>query len=121
MVLKASCLCGSVKFELNADPVMSAICHCTDCQHEGGSFSTDAVFPADSLTYTAGKPTKYEHRGASGKLVTSNFCGKCGSTLVVMQEVMVFSLNPSPIQVCHFCVDLSNSAAVLNMADCRAG
>lgn len=89
MVLHGSCLCGAVKFELSHDPVMTAICHCTDCQHEGGSYSTDAVFPPGSLKYTSETPTKFDHPGASGKNVSSYFCGKCGSTLVVMQEVLV--------------------------------
>ena len=68
---------------------MQAICHCTDCQHEGGSFSDSAVFPPDTLKYTAGQPTKYDQKGASGKNVEHYFCGKCGSTLVIMQEVLV--------------------------------
>ena len=89
MVLNGSCLCGAVQFEVTADPVLTAICHCTDCQHEGGSYSTDAVFPPGSLKYTAGEPTRFDHPGASGKMVSSYFCGKCGSTLVVMQQVLV--------------------------------
>jgi hypothetical protein len=91
MSYKGSCLCGAVKFELNAEPIMTAICHCTDCQHEGGSFSDSAVFPPGSLKYTEGKPTQYNQTGFSGKNVEHNFCGKCGSTLVIMQEVLVFS------------------------------
>ena len=94
MTHKGSCLCGAVKFELSAEPVLTAICHCTDCQHEGGSFSDSAVFPPDTLKYTAGEPTKYEKPGASGKNVEHYFCGKCGSTLVIMQEVLV-----SPVKV----------------------
>ena len=68
---------------------MMAICHCTDCQHEGGSFSDSAVFPPGTLKYTEGEPTKYEQSGASGKNVEHYFCGKCGSTLVIMQDVLV--------------------------------
>ena len=101
MVLNGSCLCGAVQFEVTADPVLTAICHCTDCQHEGGSYSTDAVFPPGSLKYTAGEPTRFDHPGASGKMVSSYFCGKCGSTLVVMQQVLVLPLPlPSATTVC---------------------
>lgn len=82
-------MCGQVKFEVDAEPVMMAICHCTDCQHEGGSFSASAVFPPDTLKYTASQPARYDQTGASGKNVEHYFCGKCGSTLVIMQEVLV--------------------------------
>lgn len=92
MVYNGSCLCGAVKFECEGEPVAQAICHCTDCQHEGGSFSDSAVFPPGTLKYTEGKPTKYEQKGFSGKNVEHYFCGKCGSTLVIMQEVLVLRL-----------------------------
>ena len=92
MPYKGSCLCGAVKFECDAEPVLMAICHCTDCQHEGGSFSDSAVFPPGSLKYTEGEPAQYNQSGASGKNVEHYFCGKCGSTLVIMQEVLVTSL-----------------------------
>jgi hypothetical protein len=82
-------MCGEVKFEVNAEPATMAICHCTDCQHEGGSFSDSVIFPPGTLKYTAGQPTKYNQLGASGKNVEHYFCGKCGSTLVIMQEILV--------------------------------
>ena len=89
MVYKGSCLCGDIKFEVDAEPVIQAICHCTDCQHEGGSFSDSAVFPPGSLKFISGETTKYNQPGASGKNVEHNFCGRCGSTLIIMQEVLV--------------------------------
>jgi hypothetical protein len=90
MVLKGSCLCGDVQFQVDADkPLLEAICHCTDCQHEGGSYAADAVFPEDKVVFTKGTPAKYEKPGASGKLVTHFFCGRCGSSLAAQQEVLV--------------------------------
>jgi hypothetical protein len=83
-------MCGDVQFQVNADkPEMMAICHCTDCQHEGGSYSSDAVFPAGSLKYTKGQPKIYNQAGASGKNVEHIFCGRCGSQLGATQEVLV--------------------------------
>jgi hypothetical protein len=86
-------MCGEVKFEVDGEPVAQAICHCTDCQHEGGSFSASGVFPPGSLKYTAGKPARYDQKGISGKNVEHYFCGKCGSTLVILQEVLVLRSN----------------------------
>ena len=111
MSYKGSCLCGAVKFECNAEPVLMAICHCTDCQHEGGSFSDSAVFPAGTLKYTEGEPKKYNQAGASGKNVEHNFCGTCGSTLVIMQEVLVMPPMSPAFRICI--VDLFREALLL--------
>ena len=90
MVLNGSCLCGEVRFEINTDtPILQAICHCSDCQHEGGAYAADAVFPADAIKYTHGTPAKYDQAGTSGKNVSHYFCGKCGSSLAAVQEVLV--------------------------------
>ncbi len=50
---QASCFCGTVRYEVNADPVDAKICHCTTCQRlhgplcSGQRFSTNAIL--DSL------------------------------------------------------------------------
>ena len=28
------CLCGAVTYSVDADPVIQAACHCTDCQRQ---------------------------------------------------------------------------------------
>jgi len=80
-----------VKFEVEGDPAMMAICHCTDCQHEGGAFSATAVYAADKFKWTSGSATTYEATGASGKNVKHTFCANCGSSLTSAQEVLVLS------------------------------
>jgi len=75
--------------------VVMAICHCTDCQHEGGSYSDSAVFPPNSLKYTSGETTKFHKPADSGKDVEHNFCGRCGSTLIINQESLVSSCSVS--------------------------
>ncbi|MEC8526956.1 MAG: aldehyde-activating protein, partial [Pseudomonadota bacterium] len=35
------CLCGQVRYETKADPLMTGVCHCKNCQKQAGSaFST---------------------------------------------------------------------------------
>ena len=31
-MLKGSCLCGGVKYEIKGEPIIVAHCHCIDCQ-----------------------------------------------------------------------------------------
>ena len=76
-----SCLCGSVKYESDAEPQMVAVCHCSHCQKTSGSaFSVNLAMPADSV-HMSGKIASYEDTGTSGKPVIRMFCSKCGSSL----------------------------------------
>ena len=44
------CLCGAVRYESEAEPVLTAVCHCRDCQKQTSSaFSVLVVLPKDSL------------------------------------------------------------------------
>src|SRR6187551_1629262 len=50
--ISGGCLCGAVRYECNAEPFGTAICHCTHCQKVSGSaFSVNVVVPAPSLTW----------------------------------------------------------------------
>jgi hypothetical protein len=77
------CLCGDVRYEVDADPAYSGFCHhCVDCQKAGGTgHSAIAAFPRDAVRVTKGATTKYESAGGSGGPVTREFCARCGSRL----------------------------------------
>jgi glutathione-dependent formaldehyde-activating enzyme len=49
--LDGHCLCGSITYECDAEPIMTGICHCTDCQRSSASaFSIVVGVPRDELT-----------------------------------------------------------------------
>lgn len=82
------CLCGAVRYELNAEPAMQAVCHCSHCQRQAGSaFSTIVGVPEGAVTVTAGAPKSYIDHGESGKVVERRFCGDCGSPLFSLVAV----------------------------------
>jgi hypothetical protein len=35
--IEGSCLCGSVKYSSDSEPVMTAVCHCENCQRQTGT------------------------------------------------------------------------------------
>src|SRR6476646_5061568 len=48
--LDGSCLCGKVTYSCDAEPVATAVCHCTDCQKQTGTaFSIIVGVPTESL------------------------------------------------------------------------
>ncbi|KEY68888.1 hypothetical protein S7711_03821 [Stachybotrys chartarum IBT 7711] len=89
MSLTGSCMCGEVAYESTSKPVVTALCHCTDCQKwTGSAFSSNAVVPQDSFKVTKGTPKHFDITGASGKNNRHFFCSTCGSSLYTVLEVM---------------------------------
>ncbi|KAL5487583.1 hypothetical protein ACEPAI_5691 [Sanghuangporus weigelae] len=80
-----SCLCGAIKFEVNADPVVVSCCHCKNCKkYTGTVFTTNVVFPAGSVRVTSGESAIsifHDTAQDSGNSLLRKFCGICGSPL----------------------------------------
>ncbi|QIN80065.1 aldehyde-activating protein [Rubrobacter marinus] len=76
------CLCGGVRYSVDAEPELVALCHCEDCQKQTGSaFSILVAVPEESVRIE-GRLTAYEGVGASGWPVTRRFCPGCGSPIL---------------------------------------
>lgn len=81
--IKGGCLCGDVRYESTAEPLMIVACHCTHCQKQSGSaFSMNIGVPGDSVTVTGESFRTYEDTGASGQPILRKFCGNCGSPIL---------------------------------------
>jgi hypothetical protein len=78
---KGGCLCGAVRYEITADPVATAVCHCTHCQRQSGAaFSVNVVVPEANFVQT-GETKVFVDSGDSGLPVNRHFCGHCGSPI----------------------------------------
>jgi hypothetical protein len=79
MPMTGQCLCGQFSYSVDAEPQMTAICHCKNCQRQAGSaFSILISVPADAVT-TRGDLKTYHDKGESGAGVDRKFCAECGS------------------------------------------
>ena len=78
------CLCGAVRYESEAEPVLTAVCHCRDCQKQTSSaFSVLVVLPKDSLRTEGGALASVQTVGEDTVLTTTRrFCPECGSAIV---------------------------------------
>lgn len=75
------CLCGAIRYECSAEPIVMGNCHCRDCQQASGSaFAAAILVPRNAVTI-AGDVKYYEVTGDSGGTVGRGFCPNCGSTL----------------------------------------
>jgi hypothetical protein len=80
--ISGGCLCGALQYSSSAEPVVTAICHCTHCQRQSGAaFSVNVGLPKDALTFTKGTPKVFNDMGSSGLPVYRHFCGDCGSPI----------------------------------------
>lgn len=75
------CLCGSVTYEIEGDPIGVGHCHCVDCQRfSGAGHTTGAMFPADKIQ-VRGDVSEFQLQSEVGSTSTRSFCPKCGSSL----------------------------------------
>ena len=82
--LDGHCLCGSVTYRCDAEPEMTLVCHCEDCQRQTGStFSILVGVPRAALHLDDDKLAKHLTLGTdTGKERQRRFCSKCGSPIV---------------------------------------
>ena len=81
------CLCGSVRYTCDADPLDPHMCHCNDCRKQAGTaFAMIIDVPREALQLS-GRPLKsYTNKGDSGGKVVRKFCDQCGSPVLVELE-----------------------------------
>jgi hypothetical protein len=82
------CLCGNIRYECSAEPIVMGNCHCRDCQKATGTaYAAAMLVPRHAVTVT-GDVKYYNVTGDSGGIVDRGFCPNCGSRL--------FSKPPNP-------------------------
>ena len=86
--ISGGCLCGKVRFVVNAEPGFVGVCHCRSCQRNSGSaFAVVLGFPAAAVTMQ-GELKTYTDTADSGKTLLRRFCPECGSSISSEAEVM---------------------------------
>lgn len=81
--LTGGCVCGAVRFSLNAGPLMVYACHCHDCQTRSGSaFALTAVVAMADLEMT-GEVERIQATSPAGRELEHTFCPQCRVRLLV--------------------------------------
>ena len=76
--VKGECLCGSVKFEVDAPPSRIYQCHCSLCRKQSGTGSNAAFIVKESqLHWSHDNGTISSYARSTG--FRSDFCARCGS------------------------------------------
>ncbi len=77
-MLKGSCLCGAVTFQISGSHSAIEVCHCVQCRKWTGHFFANIEVPRGCLEINGGDRISWHH--SSGK-VRRGFCATCGSPL----------------------------------------
>lgn len=83
------CLCGAVTYSVEVEPVVQAVCHCTDCQRQTGNpFSVlvgvpRAAFNVQGSTLASFCTIGEDHGGETER----SFCSACGSPIFSIAAV----------------------------------
>lgn len=76
-VWRGRCLCGAVRYEVNAPPRKTSLCHCEDCRRASGApVVAWTFFPAGTIRFIEGVPGMVRHAGRE-----RTFCRDCGTPL----------------------------------------
>jgi hypothetical protein len=82
------CLCGKVRYNANADPIFTGICHCTDCQKfTGSAFAAVIAVPTAAVSVTGTLKT-FTKNGDSGQPIHRQFCPECGAGILDEADLM---------------------------------
>ncbi len=81
--MTGGCLCGKVRYEIFAQPISTALCHCRTCQKSvGAPHLAIFIVPTSGFTVT-GNYKEFITIAASGNNMHRAFCPECGTSLFV--------------------------------------
>jgi hypothetical protein len=80
--LTGGCLCGAIRYTVEAEIAELRACHCKDCQKASGAAgSVNAIVPSGAFRITKGTPRCFSVTADSGRTLNRYFCGDCGSPI----------------------------------------
>lgn len=76
--LEGGCQCGTVRYRVTGDPVMTAICHCSMCRRANAAPAVAwAMYQEAQVMFARETPSLY----ASSPEARRGFCPKCGTQI----------------------------------------
>ena len=82
-----SCLCGGVRFRIDADLEPIQVCHCSQCRKaQGTPFATNTPVSADAFHLISGEALLSAFESSPGKQRV--FCSHCGSPIYSQKDTV---------------------------------
>lgn len=78
-MIRGSCCCKAIEFEVDSEPSMMGNCHCSRCRKTGSPVFI--VIRADAFRYTKGQEFVARYVPEPPYNSTRSFCQRCGTTI----------------------------------------
>lgn len=90
MRLAGGCYCGAVRYQIDAEPFDSTLCHCADCRRVAGAPAVAwfSVRPGE-IGLTGIEPARF----TSSPGATRSFCPRCGTPLLFQNDPGVLDVS----------------------------
>lgn len=75
------CLCGAVRYQCSAEPVVAGHCQCEPCRRSSGTGHCSHLGVPEDAVSLSGETTVYEAKADSGNTVGRAFCPACGAAV----------------------------------------
>ena len=86
MIITGGCLCGAVRYSIDAPPLAARSCWCRVCQYIGAGSATVNVFFPSSALRVSGELRDLVMAADSGNMMHRRFCPSCGTHLTTGSE-----------------------------------
>jgi hypothetical protein len=91
---RGNCLCGAVRYEVDARFTAMLHCHCSMCRkHHGAPFATFAAAPSAAFRWSSGEDAVVQYR--SSEQGTRTYCRNCGSVAPQVLPQMELAICPA--------------------------
>lgn len=82
-VVKGSCLCGAVEYQVKGEAVRFYHCHCQRCRKATGTGHASNLFmqPESGLTWLKGEDMLQHYKVPEAERFYNLFCKQCGSPM----------------------------------------
>ena len=79
-MLKGSCHCGAIQYEIKGELGLIVCCHCSQCRKsQGTAFATNSPVPTKNFSFVSGEELLTKYPTSEDKVRT--FCSACGSPI----------------------------------------
>jgi hypothetical protein len=81
-ILKGSCICGAVSYEITGEPFGFYHCHCGRCRKASGTgHASNILLKPATASWTSGEELLKSYAVPEAQRFRTQFCGTCGSPL----------------------------------------
>jgi len=88
-MITGGCHCGEIRYQIEGEPMVHALCHCADCRrHSGAPMVGWTMYPEAAVKVITGSPKVYE----SSQHGRRHFCPDCGTGLFYVNAEMLPSI-----------------------------